>query len=226
MKISVKRAFASLFLMISAAAGGPAHAQFVNSFTPENVSARLVALGIPNPQVLTTESAEGTLRAVVFDWQGNQHIALLRICKASIAGAAVDCFGLNLATLWRDVKNIDPADFNAFNADHDFGKAFYSGETAFFTRYLISDGGVSTVNIDSNIANFLSMSRKFDSRLSSRATKVSAIAGEGASRDPGDEALVAAFLEVLDLAPPLRVDVATKDEASSYAPVLLHDDRD
>lgn len=151
-------------------------------FTPAHVAKALADLGVQGATTRTQQTNAGkSFDVVSFEVAGTKHIGILTACTS-----AKGCLGLELLTIWAEAgKNANRISLNSFNAAFSFGKAFIGpSDTLVFTRYAISDGGVTSDNLKANIANFVGGARAFEQYMT-KAGK-----GTEANISPADGATV------------------------------------
>lgn len=168
----------------SAAMASSALAQakgMITHFTPANIVKALGEMGVKDAAARKQAIDGGqTVDVISFTNGGLKHIGILAICSAK------GCLGLQLMTVWgqESGKSISRIALNNYNANYTFGKGFIGpGNALIYSRYAISDGGVSIDNLKSNIANFANGSQNFVQQLSKSATGTEASfnAGEAQS---------------------------------------------
>ncbi|NWG70482.1 MAG: hypothetical protein HXY23_02595 [Parvularculaceae bacterium] len=153
----LKNAAAAGTCLAALAFAAPAGAQTVNAFTTQNVIQALTNLGIAGATTSTVNGPQGPSEIVRFEANGLKHVAALEVCNTGAAG----CLGLNIITLWNDVPGVDLNTVNEFNISFSFGKAVGAGSNLAVSRYAISDGGVSTKNVQANLSNHAAMAVNF-----------------------------------------------------------------
>lgn len=155
----------------STALSGAAFAQSkgnISFFSPANVAKALTELGVKDASARKQPIGEGkTVDVVSFSNAGVKHIAILGACSAK------GCLGLELLTIWGDnaAKSVSRVALNSYNASYGFGKGFVGPSSSLvYSRYAISDGGVSVDNLKANIQNFVSGSQNFQRYMAKSAT--------------------------------------------------------
>lgn len=177
------RILAAFALAASTAAPVAAQAKSANitHFTPANVMKALTELGVKDASTRKQTMTGGQQVDVVsFTNGGLKHVGILAVCSAK------GCLGLQLMTVWGQEagKTISRTAINNYNANYTFGKGFVGpGNALVYSRYAISDGGVSIDNLKSNIANFANGSQNFLQIVSKAAagTEANFNAGEAES---------------------------------------------
>jgi hypothetical protein len=155
-------------LAASLGAPGAAQAQqLVTAFTPQNVITALEAVGVQGAQAGTLNNPDGTATAVVrFNANGLKHNAGLEVCNTGAPG----CLGLHLMTVWNMPSTVDVNVVNAFNGNFAFSKAVAVDSNVVIARYVISDGGISSKNIQENIKNHVALATEFANFYASNAS--------------------------------------------------------
>lgn len=173
---------------------GPAHAQaLIKTFTPQNVTAAVMAAGATEISETTINDAQGATTAILFQANGLKHIAALEVCQVVAGG----CLGLNLVTVWNDVANPDLAVLNEFNVRYSFAKAMSGPNTVALSRYAISDGGVTSAHVVENIKNHAGVAvgfLNFYRENAGSSTNVSLVSDVAAAAPPTG---IAAFAPLL-----------------------------
>lgn len=148
--------------VVSATLSAAAHAQskaIVTHFTPANFTHALKDLGIADVSTRKQQLQSGkTADIVSFSHAGLKHIAILAMCSKP------GCLGAELLTVWGDDagKTASRMALNTYNASAGFGKGFAGpGGTLVYSRYTISDGGITIDNLKANIETFITGSRNF-----------------------------------------------------------------
>jgi hypothetical protein len=150
----------------------------ITHYTPANVVKALTELGVTDAAARKQSIGNGqTVDVVSFSNGGLKHVGILTACSAP------GCLGIQFLTVWGDQagKQISRVALNSYNANYIFGKGFIGPNSSLvYSRYTISDGGVSADNLKSNISNFANGSQTFIRALSSapRGTEANATSGE------------------------------------------------
>ena len=131
----------------------------ITHFTPAIVTKALTELGVKDAAARKQNMSGGQQTDVVsFTNGGLKHVGVLTVCSAQ------GCLGLQLMTVWGQEagKAVSRIAVNEYNANYTFGKGFVGpGNALVYSRYAISDGGISVDNLKSNLANFANGSQNF-----------------------------------------------------------------
>lgn len=185
---------AAAALAAAGLAAAPASAQTtIKTFTAANVTSALQQLGIQDATSKQATLADGSVtQFIYFSNGGIKHLATLEVCKPG-------CLGLLLMTVFTGAGSVvDPRKINEFNRSSLFGKAVTTDSALVLQRYVISDGGISMENVESNIANFVAMTGPFMQFVGGASTStVSARPGEAGLMTAVTDADEAAKIEAL-----------------------------
>lgn len=174
---------AAAALGLASFAGAQAQSKsLIQHFTLSNVSKALTELGMTDVSARKQQVGEGqTIDVVSFNSAGVKHVGIFTACSKP------GCLGIELLTIWGENagKSVSRTALNGYNATYGFGKGFVGPSgTLVYSRYAISDGGVSVDNLKANVANFISGSRNFQQYMAKSAS------GGEASLTPGDDAVM------------------------------------
>lgn len=148
-----------------------AQAADISYYTPENISAILKELGATDITVSTSQS--GT-KFIKHKFEGFTYAFSLHLCPEGKPG----CLGMALVASFAPEPNqtFELTTVNSFNASRVFAQAHVADRNIYLMRYIICDGGVSDVNVKSNIQNFWGMPAQlvahFQSSIISQAPSV------------------------------------------------------
>jgi hypothetical protein len=175
--------FAALAMSTSLSAGAFAQAKgMITHFTPSNLTQALKELGVTDASARKQPVNNGqTVDVVSFSNAGLKHIAILSVCSKP------GCLGVELLTIWGDDagKTASRSALNTYNASYGYGKGFIGPSgTLVYSRYTISDGGISSQNLKANIGNFVTGSANFQQYMAKSAR------GGEASLTPGGDAVM------------------------------------
>jgi hypothetical protein len=117
----------------------------VTSFTPDQVTQVVTALGGSDFETKTTDSGLKILHFKAYDLH---YTLVFKVCKP-------DCLGLlMLINFSTEGVKVTTDMLNEFNTRFDYAAASLEKDQAILTRYVIADGGITTDNISANISNF------------------------------------------------------------------------
>lgn len=170
---------AAAMLGFASFAGAQAQSKgLIQYFTQGNVAKTLTELGMTDVSARKQQVGEGqSVDVVSFSNAGVKHVGIYTACSKP------GCLGIELLTIWGDNagKSASRTALNSYNATYGFGKGFVGPSgTLVFSRYAISDGGITVENLKANIGNFIAGSRNFQQYMAKSAS------GGEASLAPGD----------------------------------------